>query len=201
MDFRYARELGFAIKLLAICKNEGEAVEVRVHPVFIPEDSLLAGVNDVYNGVLVEGDLVGRTMFYGEGAGPNATSSAVVADILAEAGDICRGTGSRSSWRMQPEAKVKPMAEVETRYYLRMIIADRAGVLAQISKALGDNRISIASVIQKETDSSARTAEVVLMTHRAQEKSMQQALAQIEQLPVVRRIGSFIRVEDKEKVK
>jgi len=194
-DFRYARELGFAIKLLAIAKRSNHSIEARVHPVFIPEDSLLAKVEGVYNAVLVEGDLVDRVLFYGQGAGPLATSSAVVSDIVAEARDIVLGVGSRFQVRLDSEVLIKPMSEIETRYYLRLTVADQAGVLARITKVLGDRQISISSVIQKEVDSAAQTAEAVIMTHPAKEKAMQQALGELKNLSVVKEIGNFIRVE------
>ncbi len=194
-DFQYARELGFAIKLLAIAKQGDAAIEVRVHPVFIPEDSLLAKVDGVYNAILVEGDLVGKVLFFGEGAGPLATSSAVVANIIAAAKDIILGVGGRAGWRLESGMRIRPMAEIETRYYLRVNVADRPGVLAQISKILGDHQISISSVIQKLTDAVAQTAELVIMTHPAQEKAMQQALDEVRSLPVVNEISNFIRVE------
>jgi homoserine dehydrogenase len=195
-DFRYAQELGFAIKLLAIAKQAANSIEVRVHPVLIPEDSLLAKVDGVYNGILVEGDLTGKVLFYGQGAGPLPTSSAVVADTVASAQDISLGVGSRFKWKPESGKRIKPMAEIETQYYLRMNCADRPGVLAQISKILGDLSISIASAIQKETDRIAQTAEIVLMTHPSLEKAMQQALGKLAQLEVVKEISNFIRVEN-----
>ncbi|HEY51653.1 MAG TPA: homoserine dehydrogenase [Dehalococcoidia bacterium] len=195
-DFRYARELGFAIKLLAIAKRADDSIEVRVHPVLIPEDSLLAKVDGVYNGILVEGDLIDKVLFYGQGAGPLATSSAVVADVVASAQDITFGVGNRLKWKPEAGRRIKPMAEIETQYYLRLSCADRPGVLAQISKILGDNLISIASAIQKEADEAAQTAEIVLTTHPSPEKAMQQALHQLEQLEVVKEISNFIRVEE-----
>ena len=194
-DFKYARELGFAIKLLAIAKQSDNLVEVRVHPVFIPEESLLAKVDGVYNAILVEGDLVGRVLFYGEGAGAEPTSSAVVADVVSAAQDVITGGGSRARWRLEPGKSIKPMAELETRYYLRLNVADQPGVLAQVSKVLGDHLISISSVIQKAVDSVAQTAEIVIMTHPAKEAEMQQALAELERLASVKEIGNFIRVE------
>lgn len=194
-DFQYAGELGFAIKLLAIAKQSDESIEVRVHPVFIPEDSLLAKVEGVYNAILVEGDLVGKVLFFGEGAGPLPTSSAVVANIVAAARDVILGVGSRADWKLQPGKRIKPMAEIETRYYLRLDATDRPGVLAQISKVLGNHQISISSVIQKLIDSAAQTAELVIMTHPAREKAMQQALDELTPLPAVKKISSFIRVE------
>jgi len=195
-DFRYAQELGFAIKLLAIAKQDDSSIEVRVHPVFISEDSLLAKVDGVYNAVLVEGDLVGRVLFFGEGAGASATSSAVVANVVSAARDIVLGVGSRVRWRLEPGKRIKPMSEIETRYYLRLNVTDRPGVLAQISKILGDHLISIASVIQKEADSLAQTAELVIMTHLAKESAMQPALSMLAQLEVVKEVSNFIRVED-----
>jgi len=195
-DFRYAQELGFAIKLLAIAKQDDRSIEVRVHPVFIPEDSLLAKVDGVYNAVLVEGDLVGKVLFFGEGAGALPTSSAVIADIVSAAQDIVLGVGSRARWRLEPGKRIKSMSEIETRYYLRLNVADRPGVLAQISKVLGDHLISIASVIQKEVDSATQTAEIVIMTHPAKESAMQPALDELARLDVVKEISNFIRVED-----
>lgn len=194
-DFRYARELGYAIKLLAIAKRAGDSIEARVHPVFIPEDALLAKVDGVYNAIHVEGDLVGKVIFYGEGAGPSATSSAVVADIINIAQNINRNTSSVVKLPFKSGQTVKPMAEIETRYYLRMGVADRPGVLAQISKILGDHFISISSVIQKETDPSTQIAEIVIMTHPAKERAVQQALKETEHLPVVKEISNFVRVE------
>jgi homoserine dehydrogenase len=195
-DFKYARELGYAIKLLAIAKDENGAVEARVHPVFIPENTLIANVNDVYNAILVEGDLVGQVLFFGRGAGPLPTSSNVVSDVVAEAQDIVAGAGCRSKWIMQTGTIIKPMAEIESRYYLRLNVADRPGVLAQIARVLGDNNISIASCIQKETDNTVQTAELVIMTHLAKEKAMQKALTELKGLYVMKEIGNFVRVED-----
>ncbi len=195
-DFQYAQELGFAIKLLAIAKQSDRSIEVRVHPVFIPEDSFLAKIDGVYNAILVEGDLVGKVLFFGEGAGALPTSSAVIADIVSAAQEIFLGVAGRAGWRLQPGKVIKPMADIETRYYLRLSIADRPGVLAQIAQALGDHRISISSAIQKWADSAAQTAEIVIITHPAQEKAMQSALSGLTHLPVVKEISSFIRVEN-----
>ena len=194
-DFQYAHELGFAIKLLAIAKQSDESIEVRVHPVFIPQDALLAKVEGVYNAVLVEGDLVGQVLFFGEGAGALPTSSAVIADIVSAARDIGLGVGSRARWSLEPGKRIKPMSELETRYYLRLNVTDQAGVLAKIAKILGDNLISISSVIQKWADSATQTAELVIMTHPAKEAAMQKALAKLERLTVVKEISNFVRVE------
>jgi homoserine dehydrogenase len=195
-DFRYAHELGFTIKLLAIAKQADNAVEARVHPVFVPADSFLAKVDGVYNAILVEGDLVGKVLFFGEGAGALPTSSAVIADVVSTAQDIQHGISDKARLRFDSGKKVKAMADLRTRFYLRINVTDRPGVLAQISKVFGDNGISIASVIQKETDIVAQVAEVVITTHVVKEKPMQQALADLAKLAVVKEINNFIRVED-----
>ena len=194
-DFKYARELGYAIKLLAIGKQGDNWIEVRVHPVFIPEEFLLAKVDGVYNAILVEGDLIGRVLFYGEGAGALPTSSAVVADIISSAQKVVRGVSSKARWWLESGKSIKPMAELETRYYLRLNVADQPGVLAQVAKVLGEHLISISSVIQKAADSVAQTAEIVIMTHPAKEAAMQQALRELEHLAVVKAVSNFIRVE------
>lgn len=195
-DFRYAKELNYAIKLLAIAKQADDSIEVRVHPVFISEDSLLAKVSGVYNAVDVEGDLVGNVIFYGQGAGPSATSSAVVADVVNIAYDIVHNVEPITRKPGTGAFLIKPMDEIATRYYIRMGIIDQSGVLAQIAKVLGDHDISIASVIQKESDVSSQTAEIVIMTHPAQEKAMQDALKAIERLDVCKEINNLVRVED-----
>ncbi|MFW6105068.1 MAG: homoserine dehydrogenase [Chloroflexota bacterium] len=194
-DFLYAREFGYAIKLLAIAKRDDDKVEMRVHPVFIPQDSQLAKVDGVYNAVEVETDLAGKLVFYGEGAGSPRASSAVVADVLAIARNIHNGVNNIPEVRLNQQVTVKPMSDVTTRYYLRLNAPDRPGVLAQISKVLGDNSISISSVIQKEIDPAAQTAVIVIMTYPAEEKRMQKALEQVKRLPVVNEVSNFIRVE------
>ena len=195
-DFRYARELGFAIKLLAIAKQSGDSIEARVHPVFIPQDSFLAKVDGVYNAVHVEGDLVGKVLFIGEGAGAKPTSSAVIADVVSSARKIVLGVGSISTWKAASGKSIKSMDEIETQYYVRLNAADRPGVLAQIARVFGNNKISISSAIQPESDSKTKTAEIVIMTHPAREKAMQKALRELGKLEVVREIANFIRVED-----
>jgi len=195
-DFLYAREFGYAIKLLAIAKRDDDKVEMRVHPVFIPQDSQLAKVDGVYNAVEVETDLAGKLVFYGEGAGVLRASSAVLADVLAIARNIFRGVNNIPELRLNRRVTAKPMSELKTRYYLRLDAPDRPGVLSQISKVLGDNSISISSVIQKESDLAAQTAIIVIMTYPAKEKGMQKALKQLKQLPEVNEVGNFVRVEE-----
>ena len=195
-DFRYARELGFTIKLLAIAKKSNNSIEARVHPVFIPAESFLAKVSGVYNAVQVEADLAGKVLFIGEGAGALATSSAVVADIVSSARKITLGISSMSIQKMDANRQIKPMSEIETQYYVRLQAPDQPGVLAQIATVFGDNNISIASAIQPESDDETQTAEIVIMTHPAPEKAMQLALSQLEKLTVVKEISNCIRVEE-----
>jgi homoserine dehydrogenase len=198
-DFRYADELGFTIKLLAIAKRVNDSIEARVHPVFIPRESLLAKVDGVYNAVQVEGDLAGKVLFMGQGAGPLATSSSVVADVVSSARKIVLGIGSISTWKAVPGRRVKPMDEIETQYYVRLSAADRPGVLAKIATVFGNNDISIASAIQPESDEKTGMAEIVIMTHPAREKAVQKALGELKKLKgVVEDISNFIRVEDVE---
>jgi len=195
-DFQYARELGFAIKLLAIARDCGPEIEARVHPVLIPENSLLAKIDGVYNGILVEGDLVGQVLFYGEGAGAKPTASAIIADIIAAAREIAAGNGGRPARPPMTARRVRPMSEIETRYYLRLNIRDAAGVLAQIARVLGEHDISILSVIQKMTDAAAQTAEIVIMTHPARGDAMQDALDELAKLEAVKEVSNFIRVAE-----
>jgi homoserine dehydrogenase len=190
--------LGFTIKLLAIAKQDGGAVEARVHPVFIPQEALLAKVDGVYNAVQVEGDLAGRVMFMGQGAGPLATSSSVVADVVGAARKIVLGIGSLSTWKPASGLRLKPMDDIETQYYVRLNAADRTGVLAQIATVFGNNKISIASAIQPESDPATGSAEIVIMTHTTREKAMQQALEELGKLEVVNEVSNFIRVEEME---
>jgi homoserine dehydrogenase len=209
-DFRYARELGYAIKLLAIGRAREQGLELRVHPAFLPEDQMLANVDGVFNAVSVEGDLVGRVLFYGRGAGAGPTSSAVVADVIDIAQRLHAGRAGRETRDAKPLTRLLPpldesrrvlrMEETRARYYLRLIAADQPGVIAQITRVLGEHDISLASVIQKEDvvvddASDLHHAEIVLMTHTAREAAMQRAVALIGELPVVARIGSLVRVE------
>ena len=194
-DFQYAEELGYAIKLLALARREGDSLSLRVHPALVPQEDLIAKVDGVFNAIEIEGDLVGPVLFHGQGAGPMATSSAVVGDVL----DIARGIASEGSLAhlraVKSDLHISPMEELTTRYYMRLTVADRAGVLAQIAKTLGDQDISIASVIQKNADAADQTAEIVVTTHPAQEAAMQEALRLLDGLEVVREVGNLIRIE------
>jgi len=195
-DFRYAQELGYAIKLLAIAKDEDHSIQVRVHPALIPEELLLAKVDGVFNAVQVEGDMIGRVIFYGRGAGSLPTASAVVADVIQLAQNIKLGFPPEQRPQSLQTKSITPISNISTRYYIRMTTSDQPGVLAQISRILGDNLIGIASVIQKEADENARTAEIVIMTHLARESAVQEAMQEIEKLEIVQGIGNVIRVED-----
>jgi homoserine dehydrogenase len=202
-DFRYARELGYAIKLLAIGKQTESGLELRVHPTMLPASSLLANVDGVFNAVQVDGDLVGRILFYGRGAGAGPTASAVVADVIDLAQRLPGDVAGRAPAIAFEACPIRPLQDVHTRYYLRLVAADRPGVIAAIASILGELRISLASVIQKEDvpiagrdRDSEKYAEIVFMTHEAHEAAVQQARRAIAELPSVARIGSVIRVED-----
>ncbi|UCC61177.1 MAG: homoserine dehydrogenase [Dehalococcoidia bacterium] len=195
-DFRYARELGYAIKLLAIARSDHDSVQVRVHPSFIPEETLLANVDGVFNAIEVEGDLTGKVIFYGRGAGSLPTTSAIVSDVLRIAQRIHLGLPPTTQPITSSVKKITPISEIVSRYYMRLTIDDSPGVLAQISKILGDHLISIASVIQKEADEKSQTAEIVIMTHPARESAVQKAIQETEAIPVVKEIGNLIRVVD-----
>jgi homoserine dehydrogenase len=194
-DFRYARDLGYTIKLLALGRKQDGAVQVRVHPALLREGEPLAKVDGVLNAVQVEGDLLGRALFEGAGAGSLPTSSAVVADVLDAARSVLGGGVESAGPAPEAALAIVPMGELRTRYYVRMTVADQPGVLAQIARVLGDREISIASVIQTEVDPEAHTAEIVIMSHEAQEAAMQAALGELSALPVVPEIGNFLRVE------
>ena len=195
-DFRYASELGYAIKLLAIASKTNGAVHVRVHPAMVRADVMLAKVDGVLNAIEVQTDLAGRVLFHGRGAGDMPTTSAVLADVVGIARNIVSGVEAPPLPALDADVRISPMDALETKYYMRMNVVERPGVFAQILKVLGDLDISIASAIQKETDDAARRAEIVLMTHRAKEASVQNALKVIDKLQVVNEIGSLIRVEE-----
>ena len=195
-DFQYARELGYTIKLLAIADKEGGAIQARVHPALVPSDVMIAKVDGVLNAIEVDTDLAGRVLFHGAGAGEKPTTSAVVADIVDIARNLAGNVVPPSPISLDETLAIRPMPELETKYYLRLNVADRPGVFAQIATALGDLSISIASVIQKEADEAAQRAEIVLMTHRAKEAAIQEALRLLEGLDVVNEVGNLVRVEE-----
>lgn len=197
-DFRYAREFGYAIKLLAIGKRDGDWVELRVHPTLVAQEHLLADVHDVFNAVHVQGDLIGTALFYGRGAGSAPTSSAIVADIVDSVHNITAGVTNRIPFHHRAGLRLRPIADVVSRAYVRLWVADRPGVLAQIAHVFGDHDISIAACVQKETSTSTQgaEAEIVVLTHPAREADVQRGLRVLADLPVVRRIANHLRIED-----
>ena len=194
-DFQYAHDLGYSIKLLAIARREAAGVEARVHPTLIPADELLANVDGVLNAVQVEGDLIGRVLFQGAGAGSLPTTSAVMADVLDAARAIVLG-GKPSPWRYTADMAIVPVADLLSRYYIRLEVPDRPGVLAVIARSFGDNGVSIASVIQEEIPDTADTAELVIMTHTAKESAVNASIQHIENVDEVTEVGNVLRVED-----
>lgn len=194
-DFQYAKELGYAIKLLALARCKDDSLSLRVHPALVPQEDLIAKVDGVFNAIEINGDLVGPVLFHGQGAGPSATCSAVIGDVLEIARGIASGGSLIGLRAVKGNLHISPMEELRTRYYMRLTVADQAGVLAQIAKRLGDQGISIASVIQKNATAADQTAEIVVTTHPAQEAAMQEALGQLDGLDVLRKVGSLIRIE------
>lgn len=193
-DIRYAAELGYVVKLLGIARDTTEGIEVRVHPALLPQSHPLAAVNDVFNAVFVEGEAVGETMFYGRGAGELPTASAVVADVIDAARNLRYRVPGIISCTCFTERPVKPMGRVVSRNYLRLRVVDRPGVLAQIAFVFGENQVSLASVIQKQTVGAM--AELILITHDVAEENLHRALKTLAELPVVDRIFNVIRVVD-----
>jgi homoserine dehydrogenase len=195
-DIEYATNLGYRIKLLAIIKQEDANVEMRVHPALIPTSSLLGHVSGVFNAVWVEGDTVGGTMYYGRGAGREATASAVVADVMDVGLNLKFGSHHRVP-AFRPHcaySAIVPMADVATRYYLRLQVKDQPGVLALISGVLGQANISIASVTQQET--SQASVPMIILTHQARESDLQAALDRMRELEEVVEPPVVIRIED-----
>lgn len=198
-DIDCARELGYVIKLLGIATRVGEdGMQVRVHPALLPTAHPLASTNDVYNAVYIRGDAVGDVMFYGRGAGMMPTGSAVVGDIM----DVCRnirfGSTGRVSTSCFEEKRMIPMDQVESKYYLRMLVDDRPKVLASIAGVLGDNEVSIESVVQKSVPhniAESDQAEIIWVTHEVREANMRAALAEIKKLPAVSVVNNWLRVE------
>ena len=195
-DIRFTRKLGYRIKLLGIIKaDENGEVEVRVHPTLVPERHVLASVNGVFNALAVKGDVVGETLFYGRGAGQDATSSAVISD-LAEAADAL--LSPRRKLGFMPHGlygTCKPLDRIESEYYLRLQVIDQPGVIAQIAGILGDTGIGISSILQPESEDVGEKVPLVLMIHRATHGQMHSALERIAALGCVARPPQMIRVE------
>ncbi len=199
-DIDYAQQLGYRIKHLGIARDAGDAIELRVHPTLVPRRQLLANVMGVMNAVLIKGDAVGQTLYYGAGAGAEPTASAVVADLV----DVVRTLTSDPENRVphlafQPAAlsnrRVAPMDAVATAYYLRMHAVDQPGVLADITRIFGDLRISIEAILQKEPVPGEAYVPIIFLTHRVRERSMNAAIERIEALESVTGRVTRIRLE------
>ena len=199
-DVSYAGELGYNIKLLGITRKTSNGIELRVHPTLIPENRLIANVDGVMNAVLVKGDAVGPTLYYGAGAGAEPTASAVIADIIDVVRALTTDPGNRvPHLAFQPKSMsniaILPMDEVQTGYYLRINAVDKPGVLSDITTILGDQQISIEAIIQKEPDDDATYVPVILLTQKVIEKNMNEAIRKIEALDSVSGKVRRIRVE------
>jgi homoserine dehydrogenase len=200
-DVKYAEQLGYRIKLLGITKRTDKGIELRVHPALIPARRLIANVDGAMNAILVKGDAVGATMYYGAGAGAEPTASSVVADLV----DITRMHTADPHNRVphlafQPDAlsdeKVMPMDEVRTAYYLRLCALDRPGVLADVTRILADLDISIDAMLQKEPAEGEEQVDIIILTHQSLEKNINAAMAKIEALPAIHGKIARIRLEE-----
>jgi homoserine dehydrogenase len=200
-DIRYAEQLGYRIKLLGITKRTAGGIELRVHPTLIPSARLIANVEGAMNAVLVRGDAVGDTLYYGKGAGAEPTASAVIADLV----DITRLATADPEHRVphlafQPNAMadtpILPMAEITTSYYLRLHVADQSGVLADVTRILADSSISIDAMLQKEPAAGETQTDIIMLTHQTQEKNVEAAIAKIEALATVVGTVTKIRLEE-----
>jgi len=200
-DIKYAEQLGYRIKLLGIAKRRPEGIELRVHPSLVPSKRLIANVEGAMNAVVVQGDAVGATLYYGKGAGAEPTASAVIADLV----DVTRMHTADPLNRVphlafQPNAisdlKILPMDDVQTSYYLRLRVADKPGVLADITRILADEQISIDAVIQKKPEEGEEQADLIMLTHLAREKRVNAAIVKIEALGVVAGKVTKLRLEE-----
>jgi homoserine dehydrogenase len=200
-DIKYAEQLGYRIKLLGITRNVAAGIELRVHPTLIPARRLIANVEGVMNAVLVKGDAVGATMYYGRGAGAEATASAVIADLV----DVTRMLTADPEQRVphlafQPDrlhdTPILPMGKVETAYYLRLSAFDRPGVMADVTRILADNSISIDAMLQKEAEEGEDVVDVIILTHRCLEEQANAAIAKIEALTSMANKVVRIRLEE-----
>ena len=192
--------MGYRIKLLGIARRSARGIELRVHPTLIPERRLIANVNGVMNAVLVKGDAVGPTLYYGAGAGAEPTASSVVADII----DVVRALTSDPENRVPhlafqagaiADMPILPIGEVESAYYLRLSAVDQPGVLADVTRILADHHISIEAILQKEPPSGETQLPVIILTHQVIEKDMNAAIDAIEALPTIGGNITRIRVE------
>lgn len=192
-DIAYAEQLGYVAKLLAIAADTPDGLEVRVHPAFVGKDHPLAAVSDVFNAVFVEGSSVGEVMFYGRGAGSRPTGSALMGDVVETARNILRGATGRVACTCFERKPLRPMENIETRYYVRSEVRDKPGVLAKIAAVFGEEGVSLAQVLQQAAKGD--TAEIVWVTHLTPERHIRQSLERIERLDEVREIKNWVRVE------
>ncbi|PKL92743.1 MAG: homoserine dehydrogenase [Candidatus Goldiibacteriota bacterium HGW-Goldbacteria-1] len=194
-DIKYGQEMGYVMKLLAIAQRCKEGINVRVHPVFVPQMNLLASVNYEYNAIFVRGDAVGDTLFYGKGAGELPTASAVLSDVIYIARNMASGAKHvrYASKAKTEKIKVLPIGETVNRYYIRFNVVDKAGVMGEITGVLGKHNISIASVIQKEQNQHSKVP-VVFMTYAAKEADVIKALKAIDKLAIVKEKTVMYRV-------
>lgn len=192
-DIAYADEMGYEIKLLALAKDHGEDMEIRVHPTLIPQEHPLASVHDVFNAVLVRGHAVGEVMFYGRGAGAGPAGSAVVADIVDIARNLVHGASGRVPCTCHQEKPLRPMGRIVSKYYMRTWVKDQPGVLAQVAGIAGKHQVSIESMVQKHT--TGTSAELVWITHEVEGERMMAALEEIRRLAVVEEVSNVLRVE------
>jgi len=192
-DMEFAAQLGYSVKLLAIGAQVEGGLELRVHPTFLPRDHPLAAVSGPFNAIFVRGSSVGEVMFYGQGAGMMPTGSAMVGDIIDVARNIEHGSTGRVACTCFEEKPARPIEELATRYYLRLQVADRPGVLAAIATVFGEEGVSLASVLQM--DASGESAEIVWLTHKTQERQLQRSLKRLRDLPEVHEISACIRAE------
>ncbi|MCS7201613.1 MAG: homoserine dehydrogenase [Dictyoglomus sp.] len=194
-DIEYAKSLGYSIKLLALAREDNGTLEIRVHPTMIPQNHMLSAVRGVNNAVLFKEERRGNIILYGPGAGPKPTAMALLSDILELSYSIIHSHPRYYNFAYLYPSNLKPWGEIKTRYYLRFWVQDKPGVLAQIAKVLGENNISIASVIQKETNIENEKAEIVILTHVTYEKDIQKAISEIQKLPILEEWNSLIRIE------
>ncbi|MDD4558132.1 MAG: homoserine dehydrogenase, partial [bacterium] len=192
-DIAYAAELGYVIKLLAVARPFNGQVEARVHPAMLPADHPLASVNDVFNAVWLRGDGVGDLMFYGRGAGSLPTGSAIIGDVVESARNIINGASGRISCTCFDKLDIRPISDISLKYYLRLQVADKPGVLASLAGVLGDHTVSISSVVQK---SGGDMAELVIITHEVEEKNVQAAIGVLRKMNYVSEVSSLIRLEE-----
>lgn len=200
IDIRYAEQLGYRIKLLGITRRTAHGIELRVHPTLIPKNRLIANVEGAMNAVLVQGDAVGATLYYGKGAGAEPTASAVIADLvdiarLADADPVYRVPSLAYQTQSLANTPILPMSEIITSYYLRLRVADQPGVLADITRILADASISIDAMLQKEPDEGETQTDIILLTHQTQEKNINAAIAAIEALNTVDGKVTRLRLE------